>query len=85
MRFDYSIEHVPGKELWTANALSRSPVEPPQKMEEELEAYVQLVTCSLPATRHYLEEVRAPQNEDPVCCKLRETHNGLAEQDLHPS
>lgn len=43
MRFDYSIKHVPWKGLWTADALSRSPMEPPEKMEEELEAYVQLV------------------------------------------
>lgn len=72
MRFCYSIEHVPGKDLWTADALSRSPVEPPEKMEEELEAYVQLVTSFLPATSHYLDEIRTAQSQDPVCCKLRE-------------
>lgn len=72
MRFGYTIEHVAGKELWTANALSRVLVEPPEKREEELKAHFRLVKSFLPAAGHYLEEVRIAQSQDTVFCKLRE-------------
>lgn len=72
MRFCYTISHVPGKELWTADALSRSPVEPPDNMEEETEAFVQVILQSVPASREYLIEVKKMQEDDPVCTKVRE-------------
>lgn len=51
MRFQYAISHIPGKELITADALSRAPVsEENVELESEVSAYVSLVTNSLLAT-----------------------------------
>ncbi|XP_037501558.1 uncharacterized protein K02A2.6-like [Rhipicephalus sanguineus] len=72
MRFDYSIEHVPGKEMWIADALSRAPVETAESMEEEVEAYVQIVTSLLPASSDYLKEIEFAQADDPVCRQVKE-------------
>lgn len=72
MLFDYSIEHVPGKEMWTADALSRAPVEPAESMEEEVEAYVQVVTGLLPASSNYLKEMESAQRDDPMCRQIME-------------
>lgn len=74
MRFDYSIEHVPGKEMWIADALSRAPVEIAESMEEEVEAYVQIVTSLLPASSDYLKEIEFAQTDDPVCRQVRVLH-----------
>lgn len=41
-------------------------------MEEETEAFVQVVLQSVPASREYLIEVKKMQEDDPVCTKVRE-------------
>ena len=75
MRFDYTIVHVPGKSLCTADALSRSPIEmnscSDSNFEREVDAYVNSIINNLPATDAHLKGIQSQQNEDPVCQKLR--------------
>ena len=74
MRFTYTVVHVLGKNLITADALSRAPVQQPSGAEEdftrEVEAYVNCVVASYPATDRRLVEIRAQQQEDAVCLKI---------------
>lgn len=54
-RFDYSISHVPGTLLHTANALSRAHlvhIRDISELEEEVETYIEETVASLPATKH---------------------------------
>ena len=71
MRFSFSVQHVPGKQLSTADTLSRAPVSVTCSADEdfagEVDAYVQTTVSSLQATEKRLEEVRVHQQEDPVC------------------
>lgn len=56
-RFDYTIHHVPGKELHTADALSRSPLSIASvDTQNELENFVDAITSVLPASSNHLEE-----------------------------
>ena len=67
-RFDYSIHHVPGKLLYTADALSRaSTSSATTELEEEVEDYVDAVVTTLPATEQRLHEYRDAQKQDEVC------------------
>ena len=52
MRYSYSISHVPGKELSTADTLSRAPATEPtdQDFQGHVSAYVDEVINSLPAS-----------------------------------
>ena len=61
MRFRYRISHVPGKDLITADTLSRAPVvesqEPHDKsFQDECQAYVNAVISALPVTDKRLEQ-----------------------------
>ena len=72
MRCMYTIAHVLGKSLVTADALSPAPQErPPTEAEvllaDELTAQANLVVGGLPATEERLSEIRARQLEDDVC------------------
>ena len=53
-RFDFNINHVPGKHLCTADTLSRSPVARagPNSVafEKEIESFVEAVVTTLPAS-----------------------------------
>ena len=75
MRFTYTIVHVPGKNLCTADALSRSPVNPAScsdsKFQHEVDAYVNLLIHNLPATDKRLLDIQSQQDEDPVCQRLK--------------
>jgi len=71
-RYDYTVCHVPGRHLYTADTLSRAPVaesEPDDKsLQEEVEAFVDsVVERSLPATERRLDAYRHAQE----CHKLR--------------
>ena len=74
LRFDFTISHVPGKNLVTADALSRPPSQftSNEKSEEEINLYVESVLLQLPASDKRLEEISVKQKEDPVCKKLLE-------------
>ena len=62
------------KPIFYIDALSRAPVHQPSGAEEdftrEVEAYVNCVFASYPATDRRLVEIRAQQQEDAVCQKI---------------
>ncbi|GFO24966.1 Pol polyprotein [Plakobranchus ocellatus] len=68
MRFSYKIEYVPGKQLCTADALSRPPLskidESNLVKEGEVSGYVNLVMKSFPASDMRLEEIKKEQDKD---------------------
>ena len=74
LRFTYTISHIPGKELTVADALSRAPVSNPAYNDtlfnKEVEAYVNLVLESLPATEKQLKRIKEAQAEDVVCSQV---------------
>ena len=69
-RFQYSISHVPGKHLYTADALSRAPTGPTtsdDRLQEEAESVVELCITQLPASNGTVEDYWKAQVADPVC------------------
>ena len=76
MQFFYSISHVPGKNLHTADTLLRAPLmrslEPEElKLQEEVVRFVNSVTEGLPASDSRLSQIRQKQNEDTVCIQIK--------------
>ena len=59
MRFDFTISHVAGKDLITADTLSRSPlqVSPLPDLSADADLYVKQIIYHLPATECRLEEI----------------------------
>lgn len=77
MQFSYSISHVPGKTLYTADTLSHAPLVKPldqqeEKLESNVKAYVDSVIRYLPAMDDRLEELRCRRQEDEVTKQLME-------------
>ena len=74
MHFDYSIVHVPGKLLYTADTLSRAPTTLPDAdsnaLQDEVEEFVSNVTKCLPATESKLQTYRVFQASDPECVQI---------------
>ena len=72
-RFEYTVQHVPGKLLYTADALSRAPVGvevSSLQLQDEVEAFIENVTHSLPATASRLETFKQAQGADPECSEV---------------
>ena len=61
MQFNITISHVPGKDLITADTLSRAPTPldrtDDQTLLTEVAAFVATATATLPATDHCLKEI----------------------------
>ena len=73
MRFDFTVTHVPGKELHTADALSRASLrQVDDPLRKEVHAYGQLIVTGLPASEERLENFRKQQDSDPECSQLKE-------------
>ncbi len=76
MRFTYTISHVPGKNLTIADTLSRAPTSSSttadDKLDSEVQAFVNLVMESLPATEKRLQQIREAQQQDEVCQKVKQ-------------
>ena len=76
MRYSFTIHHVPGKDLITADALSRAPVSTcspgDQALQAEVSAFVAATSDNLPASDQRLAEFRACQADDEVCHTLLE-------------
>ena len=75
MRFDYSITHVPGKLLCTADALSRSPSQEPLStsqltLQAKVENYIDAIVAQLPASSDSLLKYRQAQHSDLTCSKV---------------
>ena len=75
MRFSYHMTHVPGSELHTADALSRSPHSKPtqsdQQLERESTAFVRTIMTNFPASDQRLAQIRQHQVEDATCSMLK--------------
>ena len=76
MRFQYTIHHVPGKSLYTADTLSRAPLQETADksglIPSETEQFVQSITASLPASEERLEMYAKAQATDKLCAQLIE-------------
>ena len=74
MRFNFTVSHVPGKDLVVADTLSRAPVSSgvtdDEEFQQEVEAYINLIVQQLPASEHRLKEIMARQQEDDTCKTL---------------
>ena len=71
--FTYTVVHVPGKFLYTADTLSRAPLDALVDMaEEEVEELGLAAVATLPASPHRLEVYRKAQRDDLVCQQLAE-------------
>ena len=69
MKYSYKIYHVPGKQIATADTLSRAPVRdatPSEDMHDQAEAYVNLIIDNLPVTEKRLEEIKLHTSQDEV-------------------
>ena len=75
-KYEYLAQHVPGKFLYAADALSRAPnpdCTDDTDLELEVETYLNSVSIpSLPATPPKLMEYVQAQIDDPTCAKVRE-------------
>ena len=73
MRYQYDIKHIPGKELNTADFLSRSPL--PNigisELQEETEACINLIASHLPATDRRLTKIKEHEEKDPTLLKWK--------------
>ena len=83
--FDYTVQHVPGKLLYTADTLSRAPNSESGEgcilLQKEVETFISSVTSTLPASKLRLEEYRKCQGQVSVCSKVREyCQNRLAKK-----
>ena len=71
-RFSFDIQHVPGKELYTADTLSRVPVHCKisvdlVELQELAELCVAHVISHLPAGSKRLDSYRELQSKDVIC------------------
>ena len=70
-RFNYTIRHVPGKEMYTADTLSRAPLSTTSSHDTDLQELAELAMTAavyhLPASKQRLEVYRKAQQEDPQC------------------
>ena len=96
MRFDFCIEHIPGKFMYSADTLSRAPVSPVDNndvlaSENELESFVAEITASLPASTRRLKTYSEAQANDPVYstlityCQTRWPDKSDLQTELKPS
>ena len=71
MRFNYQIVHVPGKNIETADALSRAPQseisEAEKQFLEDTNVYINSVITSMPASPGRMQELKVHQEQDELC------------------
>lgn len=75
MRYSYSIVHVPGKSLYTADALSRSPGKShrspdDQELMKSTNIYVDCVMNNLPVSPSYVETLKEQLQANSVCSRV---------------
>ena len=78
MRYQYDIIHVPGKDLNTADYLSRSPLHETgsDDLQKDVHAYIDLIFRYLPASDRRLAQIRQHQEKDPILKRWREEVSG---------
>ena len=72
MRFSYSIQHVPGKFLYTHDTLSRAPLREESdaqtlQRQSEVESFINTITSHLPASHQAYQKAQAA---DSVCSRV---------------
>ena len=76
MRFHYTIRHVPGKSLYTADTLSRAPLRDSTQADittsTEVEHFVNAARAVLPASTDSLKAYAQAQANSRICSKLIE-------------
>ena len=76
LRFQFTISHIPGKDLTTADTLSRAPLQNlstmDAKLQEDCDAYVALQITSIPATESRLNQIKECLKHDEVSQQLME-------------
>jgi hypothetical protein len=76
LRFQFTISHVPGKEFYIADTLSRAPASSYSSSDEQFyhktDMFVRLVTESLPISEERLRQIAKLQEKDPVCQQLKQ-------------
>ena len=75
MRFDYIINHVPGKCLHTSDTLSRAPLKQPVDSDEqqeiqEVDYHISTVLSTLPVSSAKLNNIMQVLANDQLCSKL---------------
>lgn len=75
MRYTYDIVHVPGKSLWTADTLSRSPVQSQMTkndtdLMESTNIYMDCIVSNLPVSSTFMDTLRAELKADSVCTRV---------------
>jgi hypothetical protein len=74
MRFNYQMLYTAGKNLSTADALSRAPVGQPDEadflIDKDAQLFVESIISGLPVTTGRLVEIKRKQQEDQVCRKV---------------
>ena len=78
--FEYRVQHVPGKFLYMANALSRAPLRievSSLQLQDEVEAFIENSTYSLPAMASRLEMFKQAQDADPECSEVKKYRASL--------
>ena len=67
MRFNYIVQHIPGKSMIVADTLSRSPLKHTAvdlKLSEDVAMYVDAVYANLPASKDKFHEIKVTTDED---------------------
>ncbi|KAK7878780.1 hypothetical protein WMY93_030940 [Mugilogobius chulae] len=72
MRYSYTIKHIPGKSLTTADTLSRSPLtnsvtRGDKDLMEDTNIYVDSVLEGLPTSSKYLADLKEQLQSDSIC------------------
>ena len=85
MHYKYDVKFTAGKDLATADSLSRAPSGSAKdtdiEFESDVSAFVDSVVKGIPATKDRLDEIRRKQREDKVCCEVaRYCKNGWPQQ-----
>lgn len=75
MRYSYTIRHIPGKSLTTANTLSRLPlagnvIPRDNDLMEDTDIYVDTVLEGFPTSSKYLSDLREQLQSDSVCSQV---------------
>lgn len=72
LEYDFSVGHVPGKSLFTADVLSRNPGrhDSAGMLEATIEEYEMLTVDLLPASPQMLDDIRQELAKDPLCAEV---------------
>ena len=88
MRFDFAIAHAPGKLMYTADSLSRSPQECKaheskswNDLQDDVEGYVNAVLVTLPTSDQRLDGIRSElKKDDTLKTVMQYLQNGPEEK-----